>query len=275
MKEIDLRKGFGEFDWYDLFKFPDNSIKFKVKNVATREVRIIISMRSSEDLITLGLICDQLTHLKVKSIYLDIKYLMYQQDDRRFSNDESFGLRFISNYINALPNIEMVSIYHPHSDKVEFIDKVVSVSNDELLDFFFSCEGTDSRNSDKIWVIPDSGAFKSQFKQIAFRGQEKMLVGVKSRDHETGDIVTSIECGDLKGQDCFIVDDICLGGRTFINIAKVLKENNCGKLFLVVSHGVFNRGVDHILEYFDKIYTTDSICDPKHESPNVVIKELR
>ena len=83
---------------------------------------------------------------------------------------------------------------------------------------------------------------------------------MKSRSHGTGEIETIVSCEDLQGKDCFIIDDICLGGRTFVNIAQKLKEKNCGKLFLIVTHGIFNYGIDNLLEYFENIYTTDSIC---------------
>ena len=83
---------------------------------------------------------------------------------------------------------------------------------------------------------------------------------MKSRDHLTGELKTIVNCTDLEGSEAVIVDDICLGGRTFINIAEELDKKNCGRKYLIISHGVFNTGIEKLLEYFDIIYTTDSIC---------------
>ena len=96
---------------------------------------------------------------------------------------------------------------------------------------------------------------------------------MKSRNHNTGGLTTVVNTEDLRGKDCFIVDDICLGGRTFIAIAEELKKKNCGKLYLIVSHGIFNYGVEQLLEHFDVIYTTNSITTI-HDNDRVQIHQL-
>lgn len=192
-----------------------------------------------------------------------ITYMMYQQDDRLFNKTESFGLKVISEILNTL-HFDTISVFHPHSDKIEFINNVEIIDNSIFVQYSIQ-----HFNADSYWVIPDSGAFKTQFKQIQDRKFPNFITCMKSRAHKTGDIETVVNAGDLDGRDCFIVDDICLGGRTFINIAEKLRENNCGKLYLVVSHGIFNNGIDHLLEYFDKIFTTDSICNITHDKLEV------
>jgi ribose-phosphate pyrophosphokinase len=64
-------------------------------------------------------------------------------------------------------------------------------------------------------------------------------------------------------KDIFIVDDICDGGRTFTEVAKAIKENKkyTGKIYLVVTHGIFSAGFDFLVQYFDGIYTTNSVKD--------------
>ena len=277
IKVLDLRQGFGEFEQYKLSKFPDNSIKFilkeDVENRFTSVPTIVVRTRllSNDDIIVLALVKDVIDnkYVNVKTI-LKIDYMMYQQDDRRFKTEESFGLKVISNFINSM-KWDKVEIFHPHSDKVEFIDNCIIASNqpfveDAILDINSYEEYF---NLKPYWVIPDSGAFKTQFKQIENIEYPSFITCMKSRNHETGGIETVVNTDNLLGRDCFIVDDICLGGRTFIQIAQKLREKNCGKLYLIVSHGVFNQGIEHLLEYFDYIYTTDSICTIQHEKLKV------
>lgn len=279
IKVLDLRQGFGEFEQYKLFKFPDNSIKFILKedieNRFTSVPTIVVRTRllSNDDIITLALVKDVIDdkYIKVKTI-LKINYMMYQQDDRRFKTEESFGLKVISNFINSM-KWDKVEIFHPHSDKVEFIDNCIIKDNTEFISsslsniFLSKFNHGNLKNLEQskklAWVIPDSGAFKTQFKQIQELKYYNFITCMKSRNHETGDIETVVNVDDLSGVDCFIVDDICLGGRTFIQIAQKLREKNCGKLYLCVSHGIFNQEIEHLLEYFDVIYTTDSICTEK------------
>ena len=271
IKVLDLRQGFGEFEQYKLSKFPDNSIKFILKedieNRFTSVPTIVVRTRliSNDDIITLALVKDVIDnkYVNVKTI-LKIDYMMYQQDDRRFKTEESFGLKVISNFINTM-KWDKVEIFHPHSDKVEFIDNCIITSNQSFVEDAILDVRSYTFNRFPYWVIPDSGAFKTQFKQIENIEYPNFITCMKSRNHETGGIETVVNVGDLSGQACFIVDDICLGGRTFIQIAQKLREKNCGELYLIISHGVFNQGIEHLLEYFDYIYTTDSICNIEHE----------
>lgn len=265
--QIDLRGGFGEFETHKLFKFPDESIKFELSNVSfTNSIDVLTTLRSNDDIITLALVKSTLDKaFPKKKVNVIISYLMYQQDDREFSTKESFGLKVISNFINQM-NFNEISIFHPHSDKVEFIDNVKIIDNHNLLLAVFKTKEFHKMR----WIIPDSGAFKTQFKMTEGFGHTNPITCLKSRNHNTLKIETVVNCEDLQGQGCFIVDDICLGGATFIQIAEKLKENNCGKLYLIVSHGVFNKGVDHILEHFEEIYTTDSICKIDHEKVNII-----
>lgn len=271
IKVLDLRQGFGEFEQYKLSKFPDNSIKFilkeDVENRFTSVPTIVVRTRllSNDDIITLALVKDVINnkYVNVKTM-LKIDYMMYQQDDRRFKTEESFGLKVISNFINTM-KWNKIKIFHPHSDKVEFIDNCIITSNQSFVEDAILDVRSYTFNRFPYWVIPDSGAFKTQFKQIENIEYPNFITCMKSRNHETGGIETVVNVGDLSGQACFIVDDICLGGRTFIQIAQKLREKNCGELYLIISHGVFNQGIEHLLEYFDYIYTTDSICNIEHE----------
>ena len=271
IKVLDLRQGFGEFEQYKLSKFPDNSVKFILKedieNRFTSVPTIVVRTRllSNDDIIALALVKDVINnkYVNVKTI-LKIDYMMYQQDDRRFKTEESFGLKVISNFINTM-KWDKVEIFHRHSDKIEFIDNCIIASNQSFVEDAILDVRSYTFNRFPYWVIPDSGAFKTQFKQIENIEYPNFITCMKSRNHETGGIETVVNVGDLSGQACFIVDDICLGGRTFIQIAQKLREKNCGKLYLIVSHGVFNQGIEHLLEYFEGIYTTDSICSIEHE----------
>ena len=271
IKVLDLRQGFREFEQYKLSKFPDNSIKFILKedieNRFTSVPTIVVRTRllSNDDIIALALVKDVIDnkYVNVKTI-LKIDYMMYQQDDRRFKTEESFGLKVISNFINTM-KWDKVEIFHPHSDKVEFIDNCIITSNQSFVEDAILDVRSYTFNRFPYWVIPDSGAFKTQFKQIENIEYSNFITCMKSRNHETGGIETVVNVDDLSGQACFIVDDICLGGRTFIQIAQKLREKNCGELYLIVSHGVFNQGIEHLLKHFDYIYTTDSICNIEHE----------
>lgn len=254
---LDLRQGFGDFHNYKLTKFPDNSIKFELKTNAVI-TKVVVTLRTNDDILGLALIKDVINRTQPYAPELYITYMMYQQDDRLFKDVESFGLKVISGIINNM-KWGRISIFHPHSDKVEFIDNVNIISNSTFVRQALDSIKVRGEDPEPYWIIPDAGAFKTQFKQINGSGHKNFITCLKSRDHSTGEIETIVPVEDLQGKPCFIVDDICLGGRTFTNIANELRKKNAGKLYLVVSHGVFNNGIGHLMQQFETIYTTNSI----------------
>lgn len=59
-----------------------------------------------------------------------------------------------------------------------------------------------------------------------------------------------------------VLDDLCDGGRTFEEAGKILKQKFPDrKLTLVIIHGIFSKGFDELLTYYDKIITTNSYQD--------------
>jgi len=117
---------------------------------------------------------------------------------------------------------------------------------------------------DKFYLVsPDAGSNKKIFdlaKSIGYDGE--IIRCDKLRDISTGKIIeTIVYHDDLCGKDAIIVDDILDGGKTFIEIAKVLKQKNVGKIYLIVTHGIFSNGYAELGEYFEQIYTTNSVKD--------------
>jgi len=125
-------------------------------------------------------------------------------------------------------------------------------------------------NNKFFLVSPDAGSNKKIFdlaKSIGYDGE--IIRCDKLRDISTGKIIeTVVYKDDLLGKDAIIIDDIIDGGKTFIEIAKCLKQKNVGKIYLVVTHGIFSAGHSELGDYFDGIYTTNSIKDIPNAGTN-------
>ena len=64
-----------------------------------------------------------------------------------------------------------------------------------------------------------------------------------------------------------IFDDICDGGRTFIEISKAIKEKfPDNKVFLCVTHGIFSNSFLELSSYFENVYSTNSFSDIECDS---------
>ena len=65
--------------------------------------------------------------------------------------------------------------------------------------------------------------------------------------------------------------------RTFIEVAKLLKENNAGDIHLIVSHGIFSNGTEELSKWFKSITTSNSFfCygEPGYKCPEVEVIDL-
>lgn len=107
-------------------------------------------------------------------------------------------------------------------------------------------------------IVPDKGAVSK-----IFRESNEVTYCEKKRDSITGKL-SGFEVPDIETskKELVLIDDICDGGGTFIGIAEHLQRYRKNhKLILYVTHGLFTKGIDELLKHFDKIVTTNSVCD--------------
>ena len=109
-------------------------------------------------------------------------------------------------------------------------------------------------NMDYI-IAPDEGA-TYRAKLLADKYNVPLLIANKERDPITKEIKLSFNTHiDLEGKNILIVDDIIDGGRTFIAISKILKEDfKVNKIDLHVTFGIFSYGWELLTPNIDNIW---------------------
>lgn len=117
-------------------------------------------------------------------------------------------------------------------------------------------------NKNLVVLLPDGGAYKWGVKLMDKLGFEGVVLAcAKNRSYKDGKskLTQQLPDFDFQGKDILIIDDISVYGGTFKGLSKLLRERNCGKLYLAVSHmTVQNLGEDPVTNYFDKVFTTNS-----------------
>jgi ribose-phosphate pyrophosphokinase len=220
----------------------------------------------------LGLVCvtiDALKRMGVKVIDLFIPYFPAARQDRVMIPGEPLSVKVYADIINGL-GLNKVMVFDAHSEVTPAL-----VNNCEVISNYTFIEKVlkEIGNEAKL-ISPDGGALKKIYKVSEFLGGVEVVECSKSRDVKTGKLSGfKVYADDLEGMDCLIVDDICDGGGTFIGLAEELKKKNAGKLYLAVSHGIFNKGFDS-LTVFDKIFTTNSFKDFNNEFVKQITLEL-
>jgi len=275
---------------YEISSFPDGqqSIKLLPGTYTSYDtikkfehVKVKSRLNTFRDLELIICATQALKEIGVKSIQLYIPYCIGGRSDRKFFDG---GVNYIKNVIAPVINLQgysQVEIMDPHSDVLEAcINNFLKIDNVGLVKFALKDYCLDIKGKSNIdysvlnLISPDAGALKKVFhvaENIGFKGE--VIIASKHRNLETGKIdYTHVPLNPKDAdKDMFIIDDICDGGRTFIEIAKAIRTSQGlsssihpdrhGKIYLIVTHGIFSAGFDELNKYFHHIYTTNSISD--------------
>ncbi len=250
-------KPFGEGIEFQKFDFPSGcEPHIKLPAIADEQVKITCRIQSANDLLLLLLTTDALKRSGVKRLECFIPYLPFARQDRVMVKGEPLSVKVISELLNTQV-FEKIQIYDAHSE----VSFALLNNSDAITNHSFVEEVLKDKTGYLI-ISPDAGAYKKIFKVCQHLNyKDEIVLCNKTRNVENGNII-SVTCAvnDFQGLDLYIIDDICDGGGTFILLADELKKRNCGKVNLIVSHGIFSKGVD-ALTNIDHIYTTDSFKD--------------
>lgn len=238
------------------FKFPGGECHVQLDVIRSNPLEVLhihAELNSSDDIMTLLLAVDAIRRLRKRAkIILHIKYLPYARQDRVCNFGEPLSIKVMADLINSM-KLNKVCILDPHSDVTPALINNCQVTT--LAEGFCETKALSSiaLTDDLVLVSPDAGAEK-KVRELANAIRKPMICASKRRDVETGAITHTEVSGDILNLPMLIADDICDGGRTFIQLSKKLKEKGARCVFLYVSHGIFSNGLDCLRPHFEHIY---------------------
>lgn len=189
---------------------------------------------------------------------LIMAYLPNARYDRHMFEGDAAALKVFANLVNSL-GFNAVSAFDVHSSVAENL--FPSFREMSQVDILEDGKEVIRQKRYDFLVAPDAGASKKIHKVSEALGIPYITMH-KHRDVKTGEItgISVLDKEDLTGKTVLIVDDICDGGRTFVEAAKVLHENGANVVDLYVTHGIFSAGVERLFEGgINSIYTTDTL----------------
>jgi len=230
--------------------------------IRSDEIRIFAQIQSSNDLVELLHVKEILDRVyPYNSKILVLPYLPYARQDRVTEINTSFTLKTFANLINSL-KFDKILTYDAHSDvSLALIDRIENIDVDTILareqSSLYEAINRALVGFDVTIVAPDAGAAKRLTKVID-RIQIDCLTLQKHRDVTNGHITIQSLQSKHDGI-AVIIDDICDGGATFIQAAKVLREAGFTEVWLYVTHGIFSKGLETLFQGgIDKVFTTNS-----------------
>lgn len=266
---------------YKISPFPDGQQSITLEGdgrgnfsfLEDSEVTIKARLNTFRDLELIVCTTQALREARVSKIHLYSPYFIGGRSDRKFVNGTSNYIKTVISPIINLQNYSSVTVLDPHSDVLEAcINNFKKQDNIKLVEFALpKIDNTNEAREKTVIISPDAGALKKIYNVAEHFDITNVLIAAKHRDIKTGKI-THTEVPDLDkyrtDSNFVIIDDICDGGRTFTEVAKVIKshvwprdEYFRGKIFLIVTHGIFSAGLEPLGDFFDGIYTTNSFRD--------------
>jgi ribose-phosphate pyrophosphokinase len=270
MRVLDLTNSVNSAVKYQVNKFPDGQQSITLLNshhfwtLKDETVKIHSHLNSFADLELIVCAKKVLDNLGTPQVVLHVPYFLGARSDRRFEEGTVHYLKeVICPIINSL-KFAAVVVLDPHSDVLEAcLDNMVKIDNHLIVKFALTAIDNKNDARERICLVsPDAGAYKKIFDVAKKFEINNVITATKVRDLKTGKILhTEVPTPDMHNDIKYvIVDDICDGGRTFTEIAKAIKAvRPTAKVYLVVTHGIFSAGEKPLKEYFEHVYTTNSV----------------
>lgn len=178
---------------------------------------------------------------------LIMDFMPYGQSDRAFK-DKIFTFKYFAKLINDA-KFDQVYIMDPHSPVMEAAIDRCNVSYPLLPDDY------------DLYFYPDNGAAK-KYSEIY---DHPYRFGNKKRDLDTGKIIcyeVIADKKDIEGKKILIKDDLCMGGRTFMEAAKALHDMGAAQIDLHITH-LMPQSKDffehHKDFYIDNFYSNNTL----------------
>lgn len=255
---------------FERIRYPDGQISARFKGFGSGSGDMFTvkeRLNSYEDLFYIRAISDIMRSNDYPRFELFIPCLFGQRSDRRFDKLESFDLKLITDIINDC-NFTKVEIFDPHSDvSLALINNSRKISSFEYVQraikhYHDTNAALHNYSVDPVLVSPDAGAYKKVFEYAEKLGLE--MIGANKHRNKDGK-VDLLFTHDVKDKVCFIIDDLCDGGYTFLVLADALRARGAREVYLYVSHGIFSKGFAELHKQVNHIYTTNSVKDLEPE----------
>lgn len=177
-------------------------------------------------------------------VFLDVPYLPYARQDKAIKNQTTWALHLFADILKN-SGIKEVTTFDQHSAHY--------FKNTSPVEFHKSILNHD------IICFPDKGA-RTRYTHLF---EVPFVYCDKIRNQLNGQIeglTINLNFQDLSGKSILIIDDLCDGGGTFIQVAKALKTYSPLKIDLCVSHGLFSKGKQVLYDAgINQIFTTNSL----------------
>lgn len=246
----------------ELHHFPSGEVlALPCCSVRNKDVYIIQSTCPpvNENLMELLVFLDAVKRSSCRSVTCIIPYFGYARQDRKSRPREPITCKLVADLITTAGADRVVTFdIHALQEQGFFNCQMDSLTAMPLLAHTIACSL--KGNYENVCIVsPDHGGVV-RARGVAEKMNAPIAIIDKRRDSQYTPEVYNI-IGDIKGKDCYIVDDMIDTAGTAVAAAKALKDAGANHVYMAAVHPVFSDPAHERIKNsaFDKIIVTDSI----------------
>ena len=248
---------------YIIYTFPDGEKQINILSELNHKesVQIICRITNGDDLLLVLQVTDILTAHGMDFV-LDIKYLLSARTDRRFTMNRPYSFKIICDILNTIKCPKYIlDIHNPNK---------LSLLTGEVIEYQAGYNILLDVISADVICYPDLGAQVRYTKLLT--SKYSIVYGEKVRGI-TGEItgLKLSETDDIFDKNVVVMDDLCDGGKTFIEVAKNLDKYHPKSKTLIITHAIQKVGLLNVSQFYDKVYITNSYADFEDLPKNIKI----
>ena len=244
-------------------RFADMEVFVEVQENVRGEDMFVIQSTSypaNDNLMELLIMIDALRRASARRITAVIPYFGYARQDRRAKARTPISAKLVANLITEA-GVDRVVTLDLHAAQIQgFFD--IPVDNLYAAPIFaLDVEHHFKGKLDRLTVVsPDVGGV-ARARELAQRIGSGLAI-VDKRRVKAGEVAEMTVIGDVAGQICVIVDDICDTAGTLCKAAEVLMAAGAKEVHSYITHGVLSGpAVERITNSVMKsLVITDSIA---------------
>lgn len=271
--EVSKASGFsqGKVSWKF---FPDGECYVKLgSRVKGKEVAVISSTRSSDDLMCLFLALDSLRSAGASMIHTVVPYLSYMRQDKLFEDGEALSARVVLKILDELS--DDITTVNCHFADVSGQSSFHGLPFRNLDATPLLAEYFKSKVNKPFVIAPDAGSLEYA-KQAAHRLDCEFNHLHKKRVSGE-EVVIKDKKIDAAGKDVLILDDIISTGGTIVNACKVIRSWKPASINVGCVHGLFINGVEQFNEVVDRLVASNTLETPvsKVSVASLIARDLK
>lgn len=238
--------------------YPGGEVRLGVihRDLLKNTEKVVARLESNDAIMALCQLVDVFHQEKFEVPDLVMPYIPYARQDRaktEVAGNQSVSALVFADILNSM-GWPRVTVIDPHSDvSWQAIENVRVIDRLTLSKWILESSLFKGLLPSPLILAPDAGA-ASVCKKIADYYKLPFAEARKHRNMATGQLggVIGLTGEPLLEKDVLIFDDICDGGRTFINLEQEVRREKPKSVHLVVTHGIFSKGLEP-LQGFDSV----------------------